>query len=134
MDEKAQQFHIDGVQSVKPAKALELIREGAVLLDVREAFEIADKAYDIGGVVCIPISEIADRFQELPKEKTIVVGSALGIRSTKIANLLNYQGYSNVVSIDGGLLEWEKEGLPVTDNQTEFKAHHEGGCSCCGKC
>ena len=42
--------------------------EGALLVAVRERDEVAARAFDVPGVVHIPLSEFERRFAELPRE------------------------------------------------------------------
>ena len=53
--------------------------------------------------------------KNLDKSKVIYVYCRSGRRSNEAAEYLGNQGY-NVVDMKGGILAWEKEGLPVTDN------------------
>jgi sulfur-carrier protein adenylyltransferase/sulfurtransferase len=79
-------------------------KENFFLLDVREPNE-----YQIGkipGSTLIPLGEIPQRFQELPRDKEIIVHCKTGGRSAKAAEFLRKQGFKNVKNLKGGILDW----------------------------
>lgn len=86
---------------------------GHVLVDVREPGDTSSKTVDINHLVSLPISELDERFGELPTNRPIVLVSRVGNRSNDAAQFLLEHGYSDVAVVDGGLTEWENEGLPV---------------------
>lgn len=94
--------------SAKDAKALQ--EKGAVILDVREAFEW-NRAH-IEGAQNVPLSDIEAKAAELPKDRVIVVHCAMGSRSAKAAGHLASQGF-DVRDMSGGFGEWRDAGLPV---------------------
>ncbi|HUW05103.1 MAG TPA: rhodanese-like domain-containing protein [Williamwhitmania sp.] len=123
-----QQFTIEGVQHISPIAAFKLLEaNSALLLDIREPEEMEIICFDISGTINIPISTIADSFTQLPKDKLIIVASNSGTRGAKVANLLLYQGYTQVLNLDGGISQWHKDKLSVLINGTKFSP---GGCSC----
>lgn len=77
-----------------------------VLLDVREAPELAAKGF-IPGSVHIPMSQIAGRVGELPKDRPIVVYCASGMRSFDVGFLLIEHGCRDVSNLNGGLKAWK---------------------------
>lgn len=86
-------------------------RDDVMILDVREQSE-----YDAGhvaGAVLIPTGEVAGRLSEIPTEGTVIVMCRSGNRSSRITQFLREQGYTNVHNLEGGILDWEKAGLPV---------------------
>ena len=59
----------------------------------------------------IPFDEIADHLDELPaKDAPIVLYCRSGNMSTTAAETLVGLGYTNVMEVDGGFVEWEKQG------------------------
>lgn len=87
--------------------------ENLFVLDVREADEF--KAGHIEGAVNIPIRSLAKNLSKLPGDKAtpIVVACKSGIRAAYATMALNILGYSNVRDVQGGMLAWEKDALPV---------------------
>lgn len=120
-----QDFHIEGVKHISPSDALEAIKNGeAVMLDVREINEVKLESVPLDRVLNHPLSVIMDRLPYIAKDQNIIVACPGGVRSTKVANLLNMQGYPNVANLDGGLMMWKAKGLPYESNLSF------GGCGC----
>jgi rhodanese-related sulfurtransferase len=90
------------------------VGENVFVLDVREPDEF--KAGHIEGAVNIPIRALAQNLDKLPADKAapIAVVCKSGIRAAYGTMALKLFGYTNVKDVAGGMLAWEKEGLPVT--------------------
>jgi len=109
-----QYFHIEGVKHILPADAFEAIQKGdAIMIDVREMFEVQLENIPLEQVLNHPMSVIIDRLPYIAKDQKIIVICAHGERSVKVANLLQYQGYPEVASLEGGFEAWKNAGLPV---------------------
>src|SRR5881397_3534136 len=74
------------------------------LIDVREPFEYEIARID--GAKLIPLGEIADRADELPREQLIVVHCHSGQRSAQAVRLLRQRGFANVYNLEGGIDAW----------------------------
>ncbi|MBY0370956.1 rhodanese [bacterium] len=76
------------------------------LIDVRtpEEFQTAN----LGGLL-LPLSELVMRHQELDPEAETVVLCHHGIRSAQAAVLLSQLGFTNVLSVRGGIDRWSAE-------------------------
>jgi rhodanese-related sulfurtransferase len=85
--------------------------EGYVFLDVREPYEW--EAGHVEGSVHIPIGEVQRRFEELDRDRPLVVVCQVGQRSALVADFLAAQGYE-AHNLLGGLQQWAAEGLPLT--------------------
>ncbi|WP_241657767.1 rhodanese-like domain-containing protein [Anaerobacillus alkaliphilus] len=79
----------------------------AFYIDVREDYEF-NEAY-IEGFVNYPLSSFEQTYQDLPKDKEIIVICRSGNRSMKAAAFLKEQGYENVTNIKGAMLDWKGE-------------------------
>ncbi|GGR69260.1 sulfurtransferase [Deinococcus seoulensis] len=99
-----------GPESVSPAEAQALIRQGAVLLDVRSAGE--RRAAHIPGSLHIPLDQLPGRLSNLPAGKTVVCQCASGNRSAQAARLLADAGIDSR-NLRGGIGAWRAAGLPV---------------------
>jgi rhodanese-related sulfurtransferase len=82
-----------------------------LLIDVREPDEY--EAGHIPGITLIPMGEVPDRLSEIPKDKTVIVTCRSGNRSGQITDFLREQGYEQVHNMQGGIVAWEKAGLPI---------------------
>jgi len=81
-----------------------------LLLDVREPHEYT--AGHIPGSVLIPMGEVLSRLSEIPRDQTVVVVCRSGNRSGQVAEKLAEQGYTNVLNLQGGVLDWPKPLQP----------------------
>jgi len=74
------------------------------LVDVREPNEF--QINRIPGTVLIPLGEVPRRYAELNKDDEIVVHCKMGGRSAKAADFLRSVGFSRVLNLKGGILDW----------------------------
>jgi phage shock protein E len=79
------------------AKLPELKKQGAILLDVRSQGEF--QASNAPGTINIPLQELGNKLQELPKSLPIVVCCASGTRSGMAKMLLKKNGFNSVYNI-----------------------------------
>ncbi len=100
--------------SVNPAEAQARIAQGATLVDVREPDEFA--VARVAGATLIPLSEFANRYLEMPKDKEIIFICAGGVRSARAAEYAASQGYK-VTNLEGGINAWYGAGLPVEEGE-----------------
>jgi rhodanese-related sulfurtransferase len=77
--------------------------EDVFLLDVREPDEVAEWAYPIG--INIPLGQLGERLDELPRDTTIVVACHVGGRSAAAADALSKAGWT-AENLAGGALAW----------------------------
>lgn len=80
-----------GDNRVDGAKARELVKAGAVLVDVRSPGEFAGGA--ITGAKNIPVDQLGHRIGELKGAKTVVVYCRSGGRSASAASVLGQAGF-----------------------------------------
>jgi rhodanese-related sulfurtransferase len=97
---------------INTAQAYELYQKnGAFFLDVREKSEW--DALHIANTTLIPLGQLPDRLNEIPKDKPIVVVCRSGNRSAAGRDILKQNGYTNVTSMAGGLTNWKAQGFPT---------------------
>jgi rhodanese-related sulfurtransferase len=77
--------------------------EDVFLLDVREPDEVEAWAYPIG--VNIPLGQLGDRLDEVPRDVTIVVACHVGGRSAAVAKALSDAGW-DAQNLTGGAVAW----------------------------
>jgi rhodanese-related sulfurtransferase len=90
---------------VEPAEVKARIARGedVFLLDVREPDEVEAWAYPIG--VNIPLGQLGERLDELPKDVTVVVACHVGGRSAAAALALSEAGWT-AENLTGGAVAW----------------------------
>ena len=108
---------LNAVRQLSPREVNELRagRDSAVLLDVREPDEYRAQLGHIPGTVLIPLRELASRASELAphKNKQVIVICRAGVRSTTAAAMLTGLGFEQVFNLEGGMLDWNEQNLPV---------------------
>ena len=84
-----------------------------VIVDVRTPGEFAGGHLE--GAVLIPVQEFQRRLGELAPSKhvPVFVYCRSGNRSTVAAKLLVDSGFTDVINLRRGIVEWTQEGLPV---------------------
>jgi rhodanese-related sulfurtransferase len=92
--------------------AADRLAEGSVIVvDVRQQPEW--KTGHIRGAVHIPLTQLAHRLPQLPRDRTIVTVCRSGHRSGIAARALTRAGY-DVLNLGGGMNAWARAGLPLT--------------------
>jgi hydroxyacylglutathione hydrolase len=100
------------IPQITAADLRESIARGAVtLIDVRHPNEWA--AARIGGAQHIPLGYLAERVDEVPRTKPVVVQCAAGARSSIGASILKARGIDQVINLVGGIGAWQKAGMAV---------------------
>jgi adenylyltransferase/sulfurtransferase len=74
------------------------------IVDVREPNEY--QINRIPGSELIPLGDVPKRYQELNKDDEIVVHCKMGGRSAKAADFLRSVGFTKVLNLKGGILDW----------------------------
>ncbi len=75
-----------------------------VIVDVREPNEF--QINRIPGAVLIPLGEVPRRYAEIERDGELIVHCKMGGRSAKAADYLRSVGFSRVLNLKGGILEW----------------------------
>jgi molybdopterin/thiamine biosynthesis adenylyltransferase/rhodanese-related sulfurtransferase len=101
-------------REISPSEALERLRGGAVLLDVRDAVELVTGTAE--GAMHLARCEIETRIGLLVPDRgtTLLLLCESGTRSVLAARRLAELGYRDARSVSGGLARWRREGLPTT--------------------
>ena len=86
------------------------LEEGSPLVDVRTPDEYQEA--HVPGAVLIPLAELSERADEVPKGRRVYVICASGGRSLVAAQALNRAGW-DTVSVSGGTKGWLAAGRPV---------------------
>jgi rhodanese-related sulfurtransferase len=76
------------------------------LLDVRtqNEYEFAQ----IEGAHLIPLQELAERTDEIPRDKALVIMCHHGVRSLHAAMYLETEGFSEIYNLSGGIDQWSR--------------------------
>jgi rhodanese-related sulfurtransferase len=114
----AQQEKETDIKIISVQQANELIEKNDensefVILDVRTIEE-----HETGHIPdSVNINYKSPKFREevskLDKEKIYLTYCRSGARSTKSAEIMKELGFQNIYMIDGGIIAWNKAGLPI---------------------
>ncbi len=99
----------------KVAGAQHLITANSVFLDVRSQEEVETLSFNLRHhmpVIHIPVNEIPDRLNEIPKDKNIGIFCSSGTRSSMTFLYLRSQGYEHVRIIQETCGEFANELKP----------------------
>jgi rhodanese-related sulfurtransferase len=89
---------LEGVQGVSPSAP----PEDKLVIDVRLAKETQAKPCSIENIINIPYEELRERWQEIPKEKPLMLVCAKGSRSAESLRILKEKGFTTAVYLGGG--------------------------------
>ncbi len=99
-------------ESVSPQEFYRLMQnEDAFIIDVH----VPEQKHLRGTDAWIPYDRIEEMKDVLPRDKntTILVYCRSGHMSKIAASKLAQMGYRNIYDLDGGLIAWQKAGLPT---------------------
>jgi rhodanese-related sulfurtransferase len=96
---------------ISVSEALTKRESGAFILDVRQPDEWNEA--HIPDSTLIPLDQLPNRINELPKDQEIVVVCRSGNRSAQGRDILLEAGFTNVTSMAGGLNQWKTAGYPT---------------------
>jgi rhodanese-related sulfurtransferase len=82
----------------------ELVDQNKQYIDVRTPGEFNSNS--IRGFKNIPLHQLAEKANELSKEKEVVVICQSGMRSNKASKVLKKQGFKQVTNVKGGMNAW----------------------------
>lgn len=118
------------VKEICPTTTQEWVKNGALLVDVREQDEIDALSYNVPNILHVPLSEFEDRFAEIPKDKDVVMVCRSGGRSLRAAGFLVNHGYDKVVNMQHGMIRWAEKGFPTKGDTSAVLGNKSSG-SCC---
>ncbi len=82
------------------------------LLDVRSDGEL-EYGGKVTGAWHIHLTELTDRFDEIPVNRTVYIFCGSGLRSMIAASLLKREGFKDIVVVLGGLAGWKSIRCPI---------------------
>lgn len=83
------------------------------IIDVREPREYSADLGHIAGSLLMPLGELEAAAQRWPRSPSYVLVCRSGSRSAMGGELLEKMGFASVANLVGGMLAWNKAGLPV---------------------
>jgi rhodanese-related sulfurtransferase len=121
-------LYSNGIYNLSVLQAHKYCLEGAVIVDVREAYLNRFKIFDVPGLIFCPRAQLHELIGLLPLDKPLIIADASGIHSPEAVKILNENGFAGkCANLSGGLVEWEHSGLPVVIN---YEERLSGQCAC----
>jgi rhodanese-related sulfurtransferase len=109
-----------GNMSITPIEAGAMLSRDTsiVVLDVRTQDEYRSETGHLLNALLMPVQELESRADELAKlkDRTILVYCRSGNRSLQASKILSLRGFK-VLNIEGGILRWRKDLLPVMNEK-----------------
>lgn len=96
--------------------------ENAMMIDVRNPDEVMSGAME--GSINIPLDTLRSNLNNIPKDKTIFVYCAVGLRGYLAQRILMQSGYKNVINLSGGYNLWNvcKTELQLSEKNIQHKS------------
>jgi rhodanese-related sulfurtransferase len=120
-------FIAHGVLNLTPKESYELCKKGAIIVDVRESYMNNFKMFNVGKVLYLPYSELSKSYKDLPIDKPLIFADSVGLKSRESVLFMETHGYENVANMVGGIVDWERDGLPIN---TDITTRLSGSCMC----
>lgn len=102
------------IKEMTPTDVAQMVnhRHTAVILDVRSPEEYTRQGH-IAESRLMPLATIPVRKNELPLDQPIVCVCRSGARSSAACEVLLQHGFQHVINMKGGMLAWQRAGLPL---------------------
>jgi rhodanese-related sulfurtransferase len=88
---------------------------------------IGFKLFDVDEIIYCPKSKIEEIYLDIPKDKALIFADATGIHSKEAVLFLLEKGFENIANLAGGLVEWERDGVPI---KIDYSERLSGSCAC----
>jgi sulfur-carrier protein adenylyltransferase/sulfurtransferase len=100
-------MHPDEVTVQELKQALDNPSLGIKVIDVREPDEY--QIAHIEGAELLPLSQLAQRFEELKRDQPLYIHCKMGGRSMQALQFLRQQGFQKLKSVNGGITAWSSQ-------------------------
>ncbi len=118
---------IQGLRFLSPRETWQVLEQGAVLLDLRSDELMEMKAFQVPVQIHVPHRELEAHSENLPADRPLVLADSSGVFTKAAAHFLLEHGFQQVACLNGGMLAWDQEDLPVV---TDPEALLHGECAC----
>ena len=121
-------FMSSGFRNLSPRDSYSEAAQGiAIIVDVREERLIGYKNFDVPRLIHLPKSKIEQGYVNLSREQPLIIADSVGLRSHEVMEVLLAKGFTNIANLAGGIVEWEKDGLPL---KIDLSEQLSGSCVC----
>jgi rhodanese-related sulfurtransferase len=109
-------YEINDLRFITPRKAYLILCDDVLLIDLRPLSESTFKQARVNRLLLLPYTEFAERKNEIPRDRPVVIGDAVGIQTKIICKTLIDEGYTNIFALAGGFVDWERDGMPMAED------------------
>lgn len=102
--------------SVPPSRAIELINQGATVVDVRDT-ESFNSGHIVDALNLPPEDLTAAAEKRLKKKRPVLLVCDNGSGSRRLVGTLRTAGFENAWALEGGLSAWTRENLPIVSKR-----------------
>lgn len=113
---------IDSIVNLSSNEAAELLKNDVTLIDIRKQYETDYKKFDVKNFILIPKNTLHDNLESLNRNAPYIIADSTGLSSKKAVVFLQSNGFTNVANLSGGIMDWERNGLPVSTDKNEALA------------
>lgn len=107
-------FETDSIQSVSPEEFSNQLSNDSIIVDARKPSEF--EAEHVENAINIPLDNINENFQSIPRDTNFYLHCAGGYRSVIMASILKSRGIHNIINVEKGM-----NGIKQTNvNCTQF--------------
>lgn len=103
----------EDLEQICTTQTLAQVQAGAVLVDLRESVDAKALAFDVPGLIHLPMSQLRQRWRELPRDLELILACQTGEQSATASLFLRQQGHTRLSPMRGGILLWMQKGYPV---------------------
>jgi rhodanese-related sulfurtransferase len=94
-------FETDSIASISPETFAERLHPDSLVVDARKPSEY--EAEHVENAVNIPLDNINENFQSVPRDKEFFLHCAGGYRSVIMASILKSRGIHNLINVEKGM-------------------------------
>ena len=116
-------------ETFTPIEVAEMLKGNVLMVDVRNANEVAQQAYDVKNIINIPLDNLETNMNKIPKDKQVILVCQSGNRSGKAYEQLKKEGFTNIANMQGGMKAWIEAGLPTKSNEALVNGDKKACCA-----
>ena len=122
---------------MKPAKEIcptttkGKVKDGALIVDVRNTKDVETVSFDVPNYLNIPLLELEERINEIPKDRDVIFVSRKGEKSLKATYYAMNAGYEQVFNMRDGLVKWVAKGFPTKGDTASLFIIGNFNSDCC---
>ena len=111
IDAWAREYNVETIPGIDTKELRERLDE-VTLIDVRQTSEW-DEGH-IPGAIHFEAGRVAWEELHFPHDTPLAIQCSSGNRSMSVSSVLRRRGYANVIQVEGGIRQWEKNGFEIT--------------------